>query len=102
MPLGADLNLSQRLTTVTSINKDFLLIEVVPQPQTDEEPVRSPSFSHFSTYEPEKEAKKLTTYPVTWTVDQNHTVKQLSANEERVECLSCRGEKSEDGRRDEL
>jgi len=78
LPLGADLNLEPIPIKVT-IYKDYLLAETHPNEQ------RPPSshmhsWSHYSTYDPQKESQRLRNYPVTWTIDQSHQVTKVNAN----------------------
>ena len=55
-----------------NIYKDYLLLETRPQTKTKEQASRNTSWSHFSTYDPQKESQKLRKYPATWVVDQSH------------------------------
>lgn len=71
LPLGADLNL-EPIPMKVNIYKDYLLLETWPQTLTKEQASRNTSWSHFSTYDPQKESQKLRKYPLTWVVDQSH------------------------------
>ena len=70
LPLGADLNL-EPIPMIVSIYKDYLLLETRPQTPTKQQASRMNSWSHFSTYDPQKESQRLRSYPVTWVVDQS-------------------------------
>ena len=82
LPLGADLNL-EPIPMKVNIYKDYLLLETRPQTPTLEQASRNTSWSHFSTYDPQKESQKLRKYPATWIVDQSHELTRSNGGDNR-------------------
>jgi len=62
------LNLGSEKMSVT-IHKDYMLMQSDPYLGHVGRESHQKSFSRFSTYDPENDAKKRSKYPVTWVID---------------------------------
>jgi len=92
LPLGSELNIPHTARKVT-IYKDYILVEARKKEQDDQRH----ALSHYSTYQPEKEAQMFRNYPVTWVVDKNHTVTKLAQNESESASGKCPGKQCRGG-----